>query len=274
MRNAFIYELSNQVGRYAVRTKFVELFKNDNGGSLSYSNDYDGVYTFMEKVSRDKERVDIERLTNNATEEPEITGGYILKVDRLDPGDSGLRAGGQTLGWVYPKEDDVTSEQVDWVRNYINEMSSALGTENYDDYIDTLSWVDHHLLNVLTLNADALRLSTFFIRKKNSKLEFGPIWDFDRSMESTDGRDNNPSTWSGGTAYFTFPWWGTLFENENFWQVYIDRYFELRRGRSPHQIFIQLLIRWQVNLTRLRLEIFEDGLISQDLGGTEEKLII
>ncbi len=42
--------------------------------------------------------------------------------------------------------DDVTSEQVDWVRNYINEMSSALGTENYDDYIDTLSWVDHHLL--------------------------------------------------------------------------------------------------------------------------------
>ena len=230
MRNAFIYELSNQVGRYAVRTKFVELFKNDNGGSLSYSNDYDGVYTFMEKVSRDNERVDIERLTNNATEEPEITGGYILKVDRLDPGDSGLRAGGQTLGWVYPKEDDVTSEQVDWVRNYINEMSSALGTENYDDYIDTLSWVDHHLLNVLTLNADALRLSTFFHKKKNSKLEFGPIWDFDRSMESTDGRDNNPSTWSGGTAYFTFPWWGTLFENENFWQVYIDRYFELRRG--------------------------------------------
>ena len=35
---------------------------------------------------------------------PEITGGYILKVDRLDPGDSGLRAGGQTLGLVYPKE--------------------------------------------------------------------------------------------------------------------------------------------------------------------------
>ena len=230
MRNAFIYELSNQVGRYAVRTKFVELFKDDNGGSLSYRNDYDGVYTFMEKISRDKERVDIERVTENVNEEPEITGGYILKVDRLDPGDSGLRAGGQTLGWVYPKEDDVSNDQINWVRNYINEMSSALSTSEYEEYIDTLSWVDHHLLNILTLNADALRLSTFFYKKRNKKLEYGPIWDFDRSMESTDGRDNNPSTWSGGTAYFTFPWWGSLFDNENFWQVYIDRYFELREG--------------------------------------------
>ena len=230
MRNAFIYELSNQVGRYAVRTKFVELFKDDNGGSLSYRNDYDGVYTFMEKISRDKERVDIERVTENVNEEPEITGGYILKVDRLDPGDSGLRAGGQTLGWVYPKEDDVSNDQINWVRNYINEMSSALSTSEYEEYIDTLSWVDHHLLNILTLNADALRLSTFFHKKRNKKLEYGPIWDFDRSMESTDGRDNNPSTWSGGTAYFTFPWWGSLFDNENFWQAYIDRYFELREG--------------------------------------------
>ena len=115
-RNAFIYELSNQVGRYAVRTKFVELFKDDNGGNLSYSNDYDGVYTFMENISRDKERVDVERLTENVSEEPGITGGYILKVDRLDPGDSGLRAGGQTLGWVYPKEDDVSTGQSNWVR--------------------------------------------------------------------------------------------------------------------------------------------------------------
>ncbi|MEC8906559.1 MAG: CotH kinase family protein, partial [Verrucomicrobiota bacterium] len=230
MRNAFIYELSNQVGRYAVRTKFVELFKDDNGGNLSYSNDYDGVYTFMEKISRDKERVDVERLTGNVSEEPGITGGYILKVDRLDPGDSGLRAGGQTLGWVYPKEDDVSTDQSNWVREYMNEMSSALSTDKFEDYINTLSWVDHHLLNILTLNADALRLSTFFHKKRNGKLEYGPIWDFDRSMESTDGRDNNPSTWSGGTSYFTFPWWGSLFDNENFWQVYIDRYFELREG--------------------------------------------
>ena len=75
MRNAFIYELSNQVGRYAVRTQFVELFKDDNGGDLNFSNDYDGVYTFMEKISRDGARVDVERLPAGVTTEPGITGG-------------------------------------------------------------------------------------------------------------------------------------------------------------------------------------------------------
>jgi hypothetical protein len=230
MRNAFIYELSNQVGRYATRTRFVELFKDDNGGDLNYSNDYDGVYTFMEKISRDKERVDVERLPQSLNEEPGIAGGYMLKIDRLDPGDSGISAGGRTLGWVYPKEDDVTAAQSSWIRNYINAMNASLSTPQYSDYIDVGSWVDHHLLNVLTLNADALRLSTYFFKTRQGKIEFGPIWDFDRSMESTDGRDDNPSTWSGGTNYFTYPWWVTLFDNENFWQAYIDRYFELRDG--------------------------------------------
>ena len=46
-------------------------------------------------------------------------------------------------------------------------------------------------LNVLTQNADALRLSTYFFKTREGKLEFGPIWDFDRSMHSTDGRDAN-----------------------------------------------------------------------------------
>jgi len=237
MRNAFIYELSNQVGRYAVRTRFVELFKNDNGGNLSYGGDYDGVYTFMEKISRDQERVDVERLPASVNSEPGIAGGYMLKVDRLDPGDSGLGAGGLSLGWVYPKEEDTTSAQANWIRDYLNNMNDALNAPDFADpvngyarYIDVDSWIDHHLLNVLTLNADALRLSTYFFKSRAGKVEYGPIWDFDRSMESTDSRDDNPSTWAGGTNYFTYPWWNRLFADENFWQKYIDRYFELRNG--------------------------------------------
>ena len=230
MRNTFIYELSNQVGRYATRTKFVELFKDDNGGDLNYSSDYAGVYTFMEKITRDKDRVDVERLPDSVTEEPAISGGYIMKIDRLDPGDSGLSAGGRSLGWVYPKEEDVTSAQSSWLRDYLNAMNTSLSGSSYADYIDVDQWIDHHWMNVLTLNADALRLSTYFHKKRNERMAFGPIWDFDRSMDSTDGRDDNPSTWQGGTNYFTYPWWSTLFEDENFWQQYIDRYFELRNS--------------------------------------------
>ncbi len=236
MRNPLIYELSNQVGRYAVRTRFVEVYLNTNGGDLN-SSDYHGVYTLMEKISRDADRVDVERLPDGVSTEPGINGGYILKIDRADPGDSGFSGAGQTLRYVYPKEENVTVAQANWIRDYMNAFGDALNGPNasdpllgYEKYIDVDAFIDHHLLNVLSLNADALRLSTYMFKPRHGKLQMGPIWDFDRSMESTDGRDDNPRTWQGGTNYFTFPWWNRLFADENFWQRYIDRYFELRKG--------------------------------------------
>ena len=261
MRNALIYNLSNQSGRYAVRTRFVELFLNTNGGNLSYgtssSFDYDGVYTFMEKITRDKDRIDVERLPESVNSEPGIAGGYIMKIDRLDPGDSGLSAGGRSLGWVYPKEEDVTPEQADWLRDYLNAMNNSLSGNNYEDYIDPLAWADHHLHNVLALNADALRLSTYFHKTRQGKMEFGPIWDFDRSMDSTDGRDNSPTSWSGGTAYFTFPWWNELFSNEDFWQLYIDRYFELRKGPWTTANVQQIIDDYAAELNQAQVRNFQ-----------------
>jgi hypothetical protein len=60
----------------------------------------------------------------------------------------------------------------------------------------------------------------------------GPIWDFDRSLNSADGRDDNPATWHGsgdGTDYLGYVWWNRLFEDPEFWQRYIDRWTELRQ---------------------------------------------
>lgn len=238
IRNPFIYELSNQIGRYAVRTRFVEVYVNEGSGNVAES-DYVGVYTLMEKIKRDDDRVDIAKLDPSDRTEPEITGGYIFKIDRSDPGSTTLTAGGRTLNFVEPESNEINSAQRNWVRNYFDEFASVLNSNNFDDpvsgyakYIDVDSWIDHHLLNVLSLNVDALRLSTYFYLDREGKIEFGPIWDFDRSMESTDGRDDNPNLWRGGgdaTDFFNYPWWDRLFDDPNFWQKYIDRWHELRR---------------------------------------------
>ena len=239
IRNAFIYEMSNQVGRYATRTRFCEVFVNTGGGSLANA-DYVGIYTFMEKIKRGDDRVDVEKLTASVVSEPDITGGYMLKIDRADPGDSGFNAGGRTLRWVYPKEEEVTGLQQNWIQDYFNDFNAALQGPNYRDpvngyrrYIDDASWVDHHILNVLPKNVDALRLSTYFYKTRGGKIEFGPIWDFDRSMNSTDGRDDNPSTWEGtgdGTRYFEYPWWERLFDDVDFWQLWKDRWHHFRQA--------------------------------------------
>ena len=80
MRDALAYELSNRIGRWAPRTKFVELFLNESGGRIS-SRDYMGVYVFEEKVKRDKNRVNIAGLGPDDNAEPKLTGGYIFKKD-------------------------------------------------------------------------------------------------------------------------------------------------------------------------------------------------
>jgi len=80
MRDVLAYELSNQMGHWAPRSRFVEVFVSENGNKLGME-DYAGVYVFEEKITRDKNRVNIAKLDPSATHEPDISGGYIFKKD-------------------------------------------------------------------------------------------------------------------------------------------------------------------------------------------------
>lgn len=77
MYNFFAYDLARSIGRYASRCKFVELQVNDK---------YLGVYVFMEKLKRDSNRINIQSLSTSSTN---ITGGYILTIDKVSVGDEG-----------------------------------------------------------------------------------------------------------------------------------------------------------------------------------------
>jgi len=243
IRNALIYELSNQVGRYAVRSRFCEVFVNTNGGALSY-NDYVGVYSFMEKIKRDKNRVNITRISPEDNSEPEVTGGYIFKIDRPDPGDSGFSAGSQSIKWVEPKESEVTSKQSAYVRRYINTMYKNLShPTKYADYVDPLSWVDHHMLNEFTKNPDGFRLSTYFYKDRNKRMEYGPIWDFDRTMGcDDDGRAANPVGWSGDYYY---GWWGRIIRNKSFKELYAQRWGEVRGNVMTEKNIFSIIDEWE-----------------------------
>jgi hypothetical protein len=215
IRNALVYELSNRVGRYAARTRFCEVFLNRGGGPLA-QRDYMGVYSFMEKLKRGGDRIKVESLGLRDNSEPEVTGGYILKRDRLDPGDIGLPAGGERLAIVYPKESVITAEQAAWIGGYFDDFAAALASPQANDpelgyrqYVNVGTWIDHHLFVVFTRNNDGLGLSTYFQKPRGGRLEAGPIWDYDRSMSSS-VQVQSPFGFAGK---FTFSWWGGLFED-------------------------------------------------------------
>ena len=107
----FVYELSRDIGRYASRNVVIEVYANTNGGVLD-QNDYIGVYILEEKIKQDPERVDIADadphatytdLASTAIDDP-ITGGYIWKIDRGDPGERPFNAGGYSINWQSPSK--------------------------------------------------------------------------------------------------------------------------------------------------------------------------
>lgn len=83
LRDVLAYELSNKLGRYAPRTRFIEVFLNSASGKLSRSH-YMGVYVLEEKIKRSPHRVNITPLEPQDQTEPAISGGYIFKKDHLE----------------------------------------------------------------------------------------------------------------------------------------------------------------------------------------------
>jgi hypothetical protein len=250
MRNALIYGLSNDVDRWAPHTRFVEVYVADRGAPVT-AGDYVGVYVVMERIKRDDNRVAIEKLEPDQLLEPEVSGGYIFKRDRTASGESGFTAGtangafefAQTLVWVEPAEDEVVSQQLAWLTSYIDDFAVALSRpdhrhpttgEHYTEWIDQGAWIDHHLLNVLTMNPDALRLSGYLFKDREDKLHAGPIWDFDRTMGcESDSRASDPTHWdasyytSDTTYMFEHGWYKGLFDDPEFAAAYWDRWREL-----------------------------------------------
>jgi hypothetical protein len=100
------YNWSRSIGRYASRTQLVELELNEV---------YQGVYVFMEKLKRDGERIDLKKLEADDTD---ITGGYILKIDKTAGGDHTI---GQPLEYYYTNwEDDARYTEENSFRSYFD----------------------------------------------------------------------------------------------------------------------------------------------------------
>jgi hypothetical protein len=161
----------------------------------------------------------------------------------------------------------VTAPQLSWVKTYLDTFNRDLNASTFADpelgyakYIDVDAWIDHHLLNVLSMNVDALRLSAYFYKPRDGKLTFGPIWDFDRSMDSTDGRDDNPLAWRGtgdATDFFNYPWWGRLFRDPAFSRKYSMRWLALRQAQFSTQHLSALVDSLAAEITEAQVRNFQ-----------------
>jgi hypothetical protein len=214
LRNSLAYHMGSQTGQYTPRTHLCELYVN---------TDYRGVYMLTEKIKRDKNRVDIANLKSDDVSGEELTGGYLVQIDRDDANsdiDGWYNNTSPTKFYSYhdPKAEEMQTVQREYIKTYITnfeeDMTSAAYVSKYKDYIDAPSWVDYFLVTEVGKHIDAYKLSFYMHKKKSTnggKLHFGPLWDFNLGFGNFDYVCSpDPQGWSyefQGTCDNSHPFW-------------------------------------------------------------------
>jgi hypothetical protein len=242
MRDVITYEWGRKLGMYASRVRYVELVIN---------GDYKGVYVLLEKIKRDKNRVDIASLKSTDVSGDDITGGYLLRVDKWDGNDypfwesvpSPHLPNEPNVKFQFhdPKGEDLLGVQQNYIKDYIVQFESALcgndfksATKGYRKYIDIPSFIDFMIINEIGKNIDGYIFSTYLYKEKDSKggkLHMGPLWDFNLAYGNVDYLVNSQFApgWTLGDNYRMY-WFRRLLQDAYFANKFDCRWLELRSG--------------------------------------------
>lgn len=258
LRDVLAQQLAGQMGLKNSNTRYVEVILNDA---------YQGIYILMEKIKQGGNRLDIADLTPTDNAGDEVTGGYLVKIDKT----SGAASRSWNSAYVsgkgtektffqieYPKTENITTQQFNYIKNYVSVFEKSLQEElplkantTYRNMMDMPSFVNYFLLNELSRNVDGYRLSTYFYKDKDSKggkLTMGPAWDYNLSFGNADYYDGYlPQGWvynkleltDGTPDYFQTPfWWGKLMKDSVFVNSVKRRWNTLRKTTlNPQAIF-------------------------------------
>ena len=155
-----------------------------------------GSYLLIEQVRVDKKRVAVTEMTPEDNVGDAVTGGYLLELDFhydnevqwVEPlGRNNYWGDGIPFGIKYPDPEDLTPQQLTYIKGYISETSNTLYGENFKDpdegyakYIDVDSFIDYWITFEVMGNHELGNPGSVYMHKdRNGKLVAGPCWDFD-----------------------------------------------------------------------------------------------
>jgi len=255
MRDVLTYKMGRDMGRYAPRTRFAELVIN---------GDYQGVYVLIEKIKVDKNRVDIATLNAVDISGEELTGGYLLRVDKIDPNDyPGWQAtpspqlpGENQVTFQYhdPNGADMVEAQRNYIRTYMADFQSSLTTLNFGNpavgyrrFLDVPAALDFMIVNEIGKNIDGYIFSAYLYKEKDKqgepgKLVMGPLWDFNLAFGNVDYWNNAQVApgWMWDDQYRMF-WFRRLMLDRYFSSSMKCRWNELRSTTLTNDYFTEAI---------------------------------
>jgi hypothetical protein len=246
VRNALSFHLAKVAKNWNSRTRFCELILNGK---------YEGVYLLMEKIKIDSSRVNIADLLPTDVSGDELTGGYILRVDKDDLSGQYFKtnvtyggASAKKYQYFEPETSVLSSNQKTYIQQQMLAFENALISssfsnpdQGYQKYIDAGSFVDYMLLNELAMDVDNFKYSTYLYKEKDSKsgkFFAGPIWDDDLGY-------GNAEFWLFGSTgsgwMYNYSkndrlfWWIRLLEDNYYKNLTYTRWINLRASRWSNE---------------------------------------
>ena len=209
MRNRLMFDtFADMTGGWSVSSRYVELVVN---------GEYKGVYVMMDKITANKDRVNVEwKLDDNGNTTQEA---FIVKFDKTDKADRYEITSGdqktfkskysghdgfdtydtnidQRFEVEYPEKEDIEDGKGKWsevfnaIENKINKFEEELAKGNFSEVqklIDYTSWADWFIITEFAKNIDGYRASNIFVydgSKANAKIEARPLWDQELSFDN------------------------------------------------------------------------------------------
>ena len=249
MRDLLAFEVSRPWMEYTPQGRYCELYVDGI---------YYGVYILTEVVSKGKHRIN---LPDPGEADDEITGGYIMEVNRPDHEvvyPSNYHPVSNT-GDIYndrfihiqfksPDYEDLTSDQVNYIIHRIDQMETALwnyspgGAATYREYLDEANFIDYQIAQELGNNVDAYRLSGKFYKRRDSEdarfkmalwdmnLAYGNSRYYDAYRTNTWMYKNNNTLYPHGQRELVPFWWYKLNTNPEYTEALKSRWAQYRRS--------------------------------------------
>ena len=249
IRDLLAFEVSRPWMEYTPQGRLCEMILDGT---------YYGVYVLTEVVSKGKHRVN---LPDPGSEGDELTGGYIMEVNRTDNevthvskyhpvNNSGIQIMNKVINFQYksPDYEDMTAEQVKYIKRRIDQMENLLwnyrptGSTNFQEYIDMENFVDYQIAMELGHNVDGYRLSgKFFKRRDSVDARFKMVvWDMNLAYGNADyymawrtdtwTYQNNNVMNSQGEAQLIPFWWYKLNTCPEYTAALKKRWAQYRRA--------------------------------------------
>lgn len=285
--NYVSYELSRSIGKYAARCKLVELeidnqykgvylftekIKRDKNrvdikSNDGTSNDISGGYILsIDKSSIGKEGIgkplsyfennwqdDAKyNSTNSFRSKFDINGNLITFAPYGPPYHQNKYLETYFL-YEYPGADLITTQQKNYIENYIYEFESAFLKDDFNNnkreylkYIDINSFIDYFIINEVSRNVDAYRLSTYLYKDRGGKLFMGPVWDMNIGFNEGDRIPLNGwvmeyNKYVTGDAWMVHFWWPRLLSDPFFRSELKKRWDLLRKNELSDAVIFQLI---------------------------------